>query len=112
MTVRTVAFKAEVLAKYQDFLTIAPMAPEEAVEAVADQTIPTIGFVARQEEVQGPRTLTRDRAMGGLATMMNAMKFVRKESRLGWSAARFACHSNRGGPSISIIRRIIVSLMW
>ena len=109
MTVSIDVFKAEVLAKYQNFLTISLVAPEEAG---ADQTIPTIGLVARHEEVQGPRTLTRDRAMGGLATMTNAMKFARKESRLGWSAARFACHSNRGGPSISIIRRNIVSLMW
>ena len=30
MTVLTVAFKAEVLTKHQDFLAIAPMTPEEA----------------------------------------------------------------------------------
>ncbi len=108
MTVLTVVFKAEVLAKYQDFLTIAPMIPEEAVE---DQTIPTIGLVAGQEEVQDPRAVTRDRAMDGLVMMIIAMKFVRKGSRLGLSAARLACHFNRGGASISIIRRNIVSLM-
>jgi len=108
MTVLTVAFKAEVLAKYQNLLTITPMAPEEAAK---DQIIPTIGHVAGQEEVQGLRTVAQNRAMGGLVMMMIAMKFVRKGSRLGLNVARLACHFNRGGPSITIIRRNIARLM-